>query len=489
MRLFFVIASISGASTLHQHRLVPAAHLRRPQLARVSRRCTACVLETSESSLEEAVELDDEDSEETSVSTFFDISDDACILPEPALEAALDEEGNGGNGDEDSSSDAGFAASLVDIPTDQVLFIAPIVIPIVASLFFKQEVELMHEFLEWCAQARWVQVDGGLSRTAALLPVLTGIVLPAVSFALGTLTATTISTLRARQVQLRVELNTEACLIRSVLSAIESLFPAEYYSAERSKAALLLRQYCSRVLVESRAGINLEQLARQGAANSELDGLTFLLHHAKRFTPPPVAPAGQPAGGGDANGASAPPNDASAYPGPHAAHMPPVSGMPPIPRFEASTEFLAQMYLEKLQLSRSERLAVLQTTFPAVHWLALTLLGISIVLGFLLAADQQTLLFLAPVQLRLLFAVLVGSLVATACICIDLANPFSGAFQITPSSEQLFLIRDLVDQTLIDNEAEEPVPVPAPVRPPMRPPNLQTSLPRMSPRAQPLNRR
>jgi hypothetical protein len=106
------------------------------------------------------------------------------------------------------------------------------------------------------------------------------------------------------------------------------------------------------------------------------------------------------------------------------------------------------MYIEKLQLQRSERLAVLQTTYPAMHWRTLTLLGGSIIFAFLLVADQQVLLFLAPITIRLLFMVLVGSLVATACICVDLADPFGGAFQITPSSEQLYLIRDLVDQTL-----------------------------------------
>mmetsp|Transcript_29008 Transcript_29008/g.79334 ORF Transcript_29008/g.79334 Transcript_29008/m.79334 type:complete len:145 (-) Transcript_29008:181-615(-) len=122
------------------------------------------------------------------------------------------------------------------------------------------------------------------------------------------------------------------------------------------------------------------------------------------------------------------------------------------------------MYLEKLQLIRSERLAVLQTTFPAVHWLALSLLGSSVILGFLLAADQQTLLFLAPVQLRVLFAVLVGALTATACICADLNDPFRGAFQITPSSEQLLLIRDVVGQTLeCGNELPTDAPAPPPV--------------------------
>lgn len=90
--------------------------------------------------------------------------------------------------------------------------------------------------------------------------------------------------------------------------------------------------------------------------------------------------------------------------------------------------------------------------------------GSSVIFGFLLAADQQTLLFLAPVQLRVLFAVLVGALTATACICADLNDPFRGAFQITPSSEQLLLIRDVVGQTL---ECGYEVPTDAPAPPPV----------------------
>ena len=112
-------------------------------------------------------------------------------------------------------------------------------------------------------------------------------------------------------------------------------------------------------------------------------------------------------------------------------------------------------------MTRSERLAVLQTTFPFVHWFTLTLLGFSIIFSFLLAADQQTLLFLAPVQLRVLFSVLVGSLTATACICADLNDPFRGAFQITPSSEQFDMIRSVVDQTLLCNGEPPFAPLPS----------------------------
>lgn len=351
----------------------------------------------------------------SSSGTVHDGAADGCLVPEIDEDHELD--------DFEASAEIGSI----------LLTVAPVILPIVAAAYFPAEVAAVHNFLDFISTGKWFEVDGGQSRTAALLPVLTGIVLPSVSFALGTLTASTISTLRARQVTLRTALNSEACLVRSVLSATESLFPRSESPHERERAALLLRQYCSRVILESRRGIDLELLAYQGAANSELDALTRLLHHAPAI--------GQPN---------------------HLTGAPPVRQR--VPRFEGTTEFMCQMYLEKLQLTRSERLAVLQTTFPAMHWRTLMLLGFSIVFGFLLAADQQTLLFLAPTALQTLYAIIVGALVATACICIDLADPFGGAFQITPSSKQLVVIRDLVDQTLCysDSDEEQHVPLAVP---------------------------
>lgn len=137
-------------------------------------------------------------------------------------------------------------------PYDIFLFSAPLALPVLAFSTFNTDVAALHNLLEYVSRNTWVQVDGGMSRTAALLPVLTGIVLPCVSFALGTLTATTISTLRQRQVILRTELNTEACLIRNVFSAIEVLFPADVCESDRLRAFLLLRQvhihYSTKVL-------------------------------------------------------------------------------------------------------------------------------------------------------------------------------------------------------------------------------------------------
>ena len=342
--------------------------------------------------------------------------EDSCLLPEAELAA-------------DVPTDL---TAFKDLLVDVTLVVAPLVLPVLAALYFENLLDGLDSTLQFLAIASRGDIqlaDGGLTRTSALLPTITGIVLPCVSFALGTLTATTISTLRARQVELRTQLNAESCLIRSILTAMDSMFPADTCAAERAKIALLLRQYCSRVLVESRAGIDLQQLARQGAANSELDAINTILHSAE-----------------------------GSYEGEGFRYNTRTAG----PRFQEVTEFTCQMKMARMQEVRSERLAILHTTYPAVHWLALVLLGASIVFGFLLVADQQTLLFLAPLQLRLLFSVIIGTLTSTACICVDLNDPFRGAFRITPSSEQLLLIRDLVAETLC-GPGGPPTPTPPPM--------------------------
>ena len=92
---------------------------------------------------------------------------------------------------------------------------------------------------------------------------------------------------------------------------------------------------------------------------------------------------------------------------------------------------------------------------PVSIMVVLTLLGLSILVGFLIAADQDVLRFLAPLQLRILFTVLVGALSSTATLCADLADPFRGQFRVTPSSEQIILVRSLIDQSLCGPDAEQ----------------------------------
>ena len=73
----------------------------------------------------------------------------------------------------------------------------------------------------------------------------------------------------------------------------------------------------------------------------------------------------------------------------------------------------AQSVVSSLNMHRSVRLAALDTVFPPLHWLFLSLLSTSVLTCFLLESDQETILFLDNVQLRLLFTMLVGG----ECVC------------------------------------------------------------------------
>lgn len=116
----------------------------------------------------------------------------------------------------------------------------------------------------------------------------------------------------------------------------------------------------------------------------------------------------------------------------------------PLKLFRSNTEFAALGYLKDLQAHRSERLALLQTPFPLVHWLILATLAGSILLAYLFETDAQLLQFLDNLQLRYLFTLLVGAYAALAALCADLADPFRGSFTVTKSTEQLTSIRDLI---------------------------------------------
>ena len=115
-------------------------------------------------------------------------------------------------------------------------------------------------------------------------------------------------------------------------------------------------------------------------------------------------------------------------------------------------EFNAQIHLKELALLRSERLALLTTTFPAVHWLSMALLGGSLLGIFALLADDQVLQFLDNLQLRLLFTFLVGSLTGIAAVCIDLNDPFRGSFTVAPALDQLFGLRDDLDRVVAQDQ-------------------------------------
>ena len=97
----------------------------------------------------------------------------------------------------------------------------------------------------------------------------------------------------------------------------------------------------------------------------------------------------------------------------------------------------ADALLSRLNDHRSDRVALLLTDFPDLHWLVLVALSVSIVMAFLLESNQLADQYLNSIQLRSLFALLVGVISATAVLCLDLDDVFRGSFSIAKASTQI----------------------------------------------------
>ena len=404
-------------------------------------------------------------------------------------------------------------------PQDIALSILPIFASVIAFIFYEQIASLVTYAIDK-GPGQWSAVDGGKAQVEMLQPVINGIVLPAVSIALGTLSATTISSLRDRQIHLRACLNKEAALLQVVFSACCVIFDGRLRITERQNALLLLSSYASRLVDESSGRGSRVVKATTGASDSELGAILRLFHRS-----PPIRDAVDAAGlpvpfheGGLAGFApvaveSVDPSAAGAVA--HSAagthHALANAPSPPYtdvlePRFFDGTQFSAQINLKEMLILRSDRLSLLQTTFPPVHWLVMALLGASIVLTFLLETDDQALQFLDVLQLRVSFTILAGTVSGIATICVDLNDPvrvarsrpcaqacmtclrhahavtphppsacvslvrpalpfqwqFRGSFRITPSAAQLCVIKALIEDELtqgcrvdMENEKDE----------------------------------
>lgn len=302
-----------------------------------------------------------------------DRSEDMCMLP---------------NSD-DILDDAGENARKT-LPFDTALAITPLLVPLGAGILWDDVAHATRMVTESINQA-WIPVDGGAYQIAILTPTINGILVPSISFVLGTLCATTIGQLRQRQVELRECINLESCEL-NVLRA--QLVEARIEEDLRARLLRYVHGYVTRVISESRADTSIRTVERAGVADNELVGLLGALYEATEGHKLPQHIL-------DAQSAS----------------------------------------VRALNGYRSRRLAALASTFPTVHWVVLVLCATSIVLLFLIESDQEVLRFLDSVQLRVLFTCLVGCFAGIASVILDLINPFRGMSRADGATFQLFSIR------------------------------------------------
>jgi hypothetical protein len=269
---------------------------------------------------------------------------------------------------------------------ENIMRYIPAVLPAMAYVLYDPVASLFATSLDALSNRNWVAVDGGAYQAKIIAPAINGIVVPSVSILFATLIGNTITTLRQRQVDIRTAINMEAGQLRILQSILEA-FPL---GVAKEKCQFYLIQYISRLIAEGNESVNLDALGM----DSELNGVLAELNRVSESN-------------------------------------------------QISSVILGQSYAScnRLYEERSKRVTALQSTFPALHYMIVSTLAISICVVFLMETNQELLVFLNAVQLRILWTILVGTFSALAVVIFDLGNPFRGSYQISGSIDQLYTIR------------------------------------------------
>jgi hypothetical protein len=246
-----------------------------------------------------------------------------------------------------------------------------------------------------------------------ITPAINGLVVPSMALLFATLMSNTINTLRQRQLQIRTSLNIEANDLRMLSVMIDSL-PNELARPTKNRLRMYLIQYATRVMRESEPGLSFDNQKLMGSIDSEINGFLRVLNSMgigqySTMYVDTMLPAAE-------------------Y---EIDHKRMVSvekelGLTTQQR-QVSSAFLSpyifsEIYdaLTRLRHERSVRLSALQSTYPPLHYAILALLGCSICGVFLMETNQNVLIFLTAIQLRILWAMLIGTFSSLAVVNYDM---------------------------------------------------------------------
>mmetsp|Transcript_18128 Transcript_18128/g.51610 ORF Transcript_18128/g.51610 Transcript_18128/m.51610 type:complete len:442 (+) Transcript_18128:2-1327(+) len=265
----------------------------------------------------------------------------------------------------------------------------PFFLPAVAYNFYDPVAHTFTAIIDLVANRNWVAVDGGAYQGKIIAPAINGIVVPSVSILFATLIGTTISTLRQRQLSIRTSFNLEAGQLRVLQGMVDALPSSEVQTRCRS----YLTQYTSRIIAEGRQTTEYDSLDL--SIDCELNGV---LQQLNAMSVSEDCPAGPIMGQG----------------------------------YTACNNLIEE---------RTRRISAMQSTFPTLHYVIVTVLASAILVAFLMETNQELLVFLNAVQLRMLWSILVGTFSALAVVIYDLSDPFTGSYQVAQAVEQLHTIR------------------------------------------------
>ncbi len=306
---------------------------------------------------------------------------------------------------------------------DKALQSKPIIFSLLAFGTYDPTAHLFQSTIQFLqsAENKWIAVDGGAYQASIIAPAINGVVVPAMSLLFANMIATTINTLKQRQRDIQLAMHVEAAHLRILSLCLDDeqntavvvrtddssrFVPAQ--AQLLTKCQQHLWQYTSRLLEEAEGGVSFEDRSME----SELIGVISGLHHIA-------------AGSGQVS-----------------------------PMVWSQAMQACQVLMEQ----RAKRITAMQSTFPKLHFAVLVALGSSLLVAFFMETDQDILVFLNAIQLRLLWSILVGTFSVMGLVCYDLSNPFRGSYQISKRSsmmDQLRTIRQGVFLSLIRRQEEE----------------------------------
>lgn len=262
----------------------------------------------------------------------------------------------------------------------------------------------------------------------------------------------TINTLRQRQLQIRSSLNSEANNMRMLSTMVDSL-PSDLRGVKNHLREYLI-QYTSRIVAESRPGLSIDLHVFIGSMDSEINGFlgvwnrlsisSYSTMYVDTMLP-----------------ATTTPNYSVSQ-----SHFDAIQnqfGISSRQRRQTITPFISpQIFTEvydaltRLRNERSTRLSALQSTYPGLHYVILSLLGGSICVVFLMETNQELLIFLSAIQLRILWSMLIGTFSSLAVVNYDMRDPFRGSYNVAVSVDQFYTIREAIRATIqMDQETED----------------------------------
>ena len=288
----------------------------------------------------------------------------------------------------------------------------PLLMPVLAYSTYEPTAQLFDSLVELISNNNWVAVDGGAYQSSIITPAINGLVVPSMSLLFATLIANTINTLRQRQLQIRTSLNIEANDLRMISVMVDAM-PAELYLTKNHLRQYLI-QYATRVISESEPGLSFDNQKLMGSIDSEINGFLRVLtsmgisQYSTMYVDTMLPAAGYTI-------------DEARFE--NVEKELGVSGR----QRQISSPFLppyvfGEVYdaLTRLRHERSVRLSALQSTYPPLHYAILSLLGCSICLVFLMETNQNVLIFLTAIQLRILWAMLIGTFSSLAVVNYDM---------------------------------------------------------------------